>query len=111
MSIEPKCELSNQELANKVITLTIEMAKTGGQSWILSVPVNFSKDPDILFIECADRLMAQEAELAAKDAEIERLKALCLQQFDDMMNDARKQGVSQRIIDERRPQYIKENNL
>lgn len=53
----------------------------------------------------------QEAQLAAKDAEIQRLKALCVKQFDDMMEDAKKQGVSQTIIDERRPQYIKENNL
>lgn len=76
MSIEPKCELSNHDLAHKVVVLTHELAKTKGQSWTLSIPVNFDKDPDILFIECADRLLTATAQLAAKDAEIERLKKL-----------------------------------
>lgn len=54
---------------------------------------------------------ATDKVIELKNAEIERLKALCLKQFDDMMDEARKQGATEEIIAARRPQYIKENNL
>ena len=53
---EPKCTLSDEELIEKSLNIIDSLCKTGGKSWCLSVPVDFSKDPDILFNELCIRL-------------------------------------------------------
>lgn len=50
-----KCELSDEDLISKCKEIVSELCKTGGRSWTLRVPVDMNRDPDILFIELAQR--------------------------------------------------------
>lgn len=52
------CTLSDQELIDKCDQWVTSLAKSGGETWSLSVPVNFNKDPDMLFIELINRFKA-----------------------------------------------------
>lgn len=56
--MENKCTLTNEELIAKCKAWVKSLCETGARSWSLSVPVNLDKDPDILFMELADRLAA-----------------------------------------------------
>lgn len=56
--MEKKCTLSNEELIASCENWVFKLAESGGKDWMLSVPVNFNKDPDVLFIELAERLKA-----------------------------------------------------
>lgn len=51
-----ECTLSTADLIAKSKEWVSSLAKTGGQSWTLQVPVNFNKDPDMLIIELCNRL-------------------------------------------------------
>lgn len=59
MSEERKCNLSDEELAEKCDAWISELCKTGGRCWTLSVPVNFNRDPDMLFSELIRRFKAK----------------------------------------------------
>lgn len=50
-----KCTLSDQELIEKVNEWVSSLAKTGGRSWTLRVPVDFNNDPDMLICELSNR--------------------------------------------------------
>lgn len=57
---QPKLEygnnMSDEELITKCNEWVSSLAKSGGKSWVLSVPVRFDKDPDMLFITLGERL-------------------------------------------------------
>ena len=53
---KPKCTLTDNDLVEKCNQIVNKLAKTGGKSWCLQVPVNFDEDPDILFHELGSRL-------------------------------------------------------
>jgi hypothetical protein len=63
MSREKKIKYSNSELVNKCNSLIRELSQSGGASWTLQIPVNFEKDPDVLFCEMGNRLLHLEAAL------------------------------------------------
>lgn len=48
---EKKCTLSNEDLLQQCEEWVHKLAKSGGKDWCLQVPVNFNKDPDMLFME------------------------------------------------------------
>ena len=50
-----KCTLSDEELLEKCEEWVSKLAHSGGHAWILSVPVNFNNDPDMLFSELGRR--------------------------------------------------------
>jgi hypothetical protein len=50
------CTLTNEELIEKVKSLTGELCKTGGRSWSLRIPADANNDPDMLIFELCDRL-------------------------------------------------------
>lgn len=54
--MKTECTLNNEELIAKAHELVHQLAKTGGKSWSLSVPVDFNKDPDMIFLELCRRL-------------------------------------------------------
>lgn len=60
MDREIKVKYSNKELVEKCNSLIRELAQSGGKSWTLQVPVNFEKDPDVLFSELGKRLLESE---------------------------------------------------
>ena len=49
------CKLSDEDLVKKCAEWVDKLCKSGGSSWSLSVPVNFEKDPDVLFSELIKR--------------------------------------------------------
>lgn len=51
-----QCTLTDAELIEKAQVWIGDLAKTGGRSWRLSIPVDFDNDPDMLFQELCDRL-------------------------------------------------------
>ncbi|WP_321331831.1 hypothetical protein [uncultured Bacteroides sp.] len=57
-----KCALSDKDLIEKSLAIIDNLCKTGGKSWALSVPVDLSKDPDILFNELCVRLQKSNDE-------------------------------------------------
>lgn len=65
-----KCTLTDSELIEKAKSLVNKLAKTGGKSWSLRVPVDFNNDPDMIFIELCNRLdnSQQQIELAVDKA-------------------------------------------
>jgi len=50
-----KCDLTNEELIERCNEWVSKLAKTGGSAWNLHVPVSFNTDPDMLFVELANR--------------------------------------------------------
>jgi hypothetical protein len=52
----PRCDLSDEELTKKCHYWVSSLARTGGRSWCLSVPVEFNNDPDMLFLEAVRRM-------------------------------------------------------
>ena len=50
-----KVTLNDHELATQCRNIISKLCSTGGQSWKLSVPVDFNQDPDILFSELINR--------------------------------------------------------
>lgn len=56
--MEQSCTLTNEELIAICEKWIHKLAESGGKDWCLSVPVNFNKDPDMLFTELAERLKA-----------------------------------------------------
>jgi hypothetical protein len=50
-----KCTLSNEDLIKKAKEIVSQLAKSGGRSWSLKVPVDFNNDPDMIFIELCNR--------------------------------------------------------
>lgn len=65
-----KCTLSDKELIEKAKELVSQLAKTGGKSWSLRVPVDFNNDPDMIFIELCKRLedAQQQVSIAVEKA-------------------------------------------
>lgn len=53
--MKDKCTLPNEELIQRCEEWVHSLAKSGGDTWVLQVPVNFNKDPDMLFIELINR--------------------------------------------------------
>lgn len=56
---DKRCELSDEELVMACNEWVSKLASTGGKAWTLQVPVNFKRDPDMLFIELGRRLLAK----------------------------------------------------
>ena len=52
--------LSDADLIKASNEWVSKLAKTGGKAWSLSVPVNFNRDPDMIFCELANRLSANK---------------------------------------------------
>lgn len=50
-----KCDLSDEELITACNEWVSKLCNSGGQAWSMQVPVNFNKDPDMLFVELANR--------------------------------------------------------
>lgn len=78
-----QCTLSDKELMEKSKEWVHKLAKDGGRSWVLRVPVDFNHDPDMLFIELCNRLEKQNqlVEELTKEGEAicEKIEHLCLQ--------------------------------
>lgn len=55
MSEKNRCTLSDKELIEKANEWVSSLAKTGGRSWTLRVPVDFNNDPDMIFSELSNR--------------------------------------------------------
>lgn len=73
---EQKCTLSDKELIDMCNQWVHSLAKTGGQSWILQVPVNFNRDPDMLFIELGKRFETLQAENSKMRKALQETQAL-----------------------------------
>lgn len=50
-----KCNLTDEELIKKCSDWVDKLCKSGGKSWTLRVPVDFNKDPDMLFCALIER--------------------------------------------------------
>lgn len=74
--MEEKCTLSNKELIERSREIISELAKTGGKSWSLQVPVNFNRDPDMIFSELGNRLQQVEDYSEPNYSSIEQLTLL-----------------------------------
>lgn len=55
---ENKCTLSNEDMLQQCEQWVHKLAKSGGVDWCLQVPVNFNRDPDMLFMELINRFKA-----------------------------------------------------
>lgn len=53
--MKKECTLTDTELIEARNEWVSQLAKSGGQKWSLQVPVNFNRDPDMLFIELSSR--------------------------------------------------------
>lgn len=56
--MEQYCTLTNEELIARCDKWIHKLAESGGKEWVLSVPVDFDRDPDMLFTELCNRLKA-----------------------------------------------------
>lgn len=55
MADEKKCTLTDHELLEKCGQWVTDLCESGGRKWTLRVPVDFNRDPDILFSELIRR--------------------------------------------------------
>lgn len=60
---ENKCNLSDELLLQECKQWIKDLCESGGRKWSLQVPVNFNKDPDMLFIELMNRYKNTQSEL------------------------------------------------
>jgi hypothetical protein len=75
--MKDKCTLSNEELIQACRDWVRSLARTGGNSWVLQVPVNFDRDPDMLFCELINRFRELRPDTPTPDlADIERQQFL-----------------------------------
>lgn len=63
MTDKTTCTLSDQELIEKCEEWISSLARSGGDTWCLSVPVDFNRDPDMLFSELIKRFKEQQEEI------------------------------------------------
>lgn len=63
----PKCSLSDEELVTQCSEWIDKLCKSGGKAWTLRVPVDFNRDPDILFNELINRFKEAKNENIAKN--------------------------------------------
>ena len=54
----PEVPLSDSELVAKCSEWVSELCRSGGRAWTLHVPVDFTRDPDVLFSELIRRFEA-----------------------------------------------------
>ena len=83
-----ECRLNDADLIEKSNNLVSELAKTGGRSWSLSVPVNFNRDPDMIFSRLGMRLKDRNARIA----ELEKQNAVyreALEEINEIVCDVR----------------------
>jgi len=55
MSEDIGCTLTDEELIDQCKDWITRLAMSGGKDWCLEIPVNFNKDPDMLFCELIKR--------------------------------------------------------
>jgi hypothetical protein len=58
-----RCTLSDKELIDKCEKLIINLCESGGRSWSLTIPPDFNKDPDMLFMELITRFKKLKNEM------------------------------------------------
>ena len=63
---DKRCTLNDVDLMSKCLDWISKLCATGGNAWVLRVPVDFINDPDILFNELISRFHASKASEAAK---------------------------------------------
>jgi DNA repair ATPase RecN len=71
------CTLSDQELSDSCREWISKLCKSGGREWMLSIPVSFNRDPDMLFSELITRFKSateENEELRAKIRFLEELE-------------------------------------
>lgn len=68
---EPGCTLKDAELIERSEEWISNLAKSGGKKWCLHIPVNFNRDPDMLFSELCNRVKIYSKELSDLRAELE----------------------------------------
>ena len=50
-----QCTLTDEQLVTRCDEWVSKLAETGGNAWVLRVPVDFNNDPDMLFLELIKR--------------------------------------------------------
>lgn len=50
-----KCTLTDEQLTEKCSDWVSKLCESGGNAWVLSIPVRMDKDPDMLFTELINR--------------------------------------------------------
>lgn len=71
---EAKCTLNNEELISRCDEWVTSLARTGAKTWSLSIPVNFNRDPDILFSEITTRFKHATEQQALSESRIKELE-------------------------------------
>jgi hypothetical protein len=64
-----ECTLSDEGLIEACDNWISSLASTGGKSWCLSIPVNFDRDPDMLFSELIKRFKDRKDDALINQAE------------------------------------------
>ena len=64
--IKRGCTLNDAELLERVHDWVSRLCISGGNEWVLSVPVDFNHDPDYLISELCNRYAAKQEEYASK---------------------------------------------
>lgn len=54
-----KCTLTDEELLKRCDQWIDKLCATGGDAWVLSIPVRMNVDPDMLFVELMNRYKAK----------------------------------------------------
>ena len=76
--MDKRCTLTDKELISKSQEWISKLAKSGGDDWVLRVPVDFNHDPDMLFSELCNRLAEKEARIAKLENALQPLACLSL---------------------------------
>src|SRR5690349_13358825 len=68
-----QCTLSNEELIRRSTDWVTSLAKSRGYNWVLSIPVNFNRDPDMLFLELCKRLEKSNEQISSLQTQLEEV--------------------------------------
>ena len=67
---ELRSTLSDDELLEKVHEWVSKLCKSGARDWVLHIPVDINRDPDILISELCERFKELKEKTRTKESEM-----------------------------------------
>lgn len=104
-----ECKLNNRQLADKLKEWASSLAKSGGKTWCLQIPVNMDSDPDMLIIEASNRVVKYDN--TERDAVLlatlldEMINRITFTEWDRLHAELAKEGWKRDYLKDLRDKY------
>ena len=98
------CNLTNEELANKVEAELDRLIKTGGRSFTMQIPARVNDDTDLLIAELLTRFRAIEKQVDTTKniLKIEIIDIVTVETLHDLLLDNHKYSLNSKVLKQAR---------